>query len=85
MAEAAYLLCGAASLLCALLLYRGFRRSRTALLLWSSVCFAGLALNNVLLFVDLVIVPDVDLSLVRAGTALASMLALLCGLIWGMK
>ena len=85
MAETVYLLCAAASLLCAVLLHRGYARSRAQLLLWSCLCFYGLTLNNVLLFVDLVVVPQVDLSVWRAATALAALLALLTGLIWGAK
>jgi hypothetical protein len=85
MAESVYLLCAATSLVCAALLYRGYRRSRSGLLFWSSVCFAGLAVNNVLLFIDLVIVPSTDLTVVRAATALLAMIALLGGLVWGIK
>ena len=82
MAELVYVLCAATSIACAVLLLRGYRRSRMRLLFWSGLCFAGLALNNVVLFVDLVIVPSVDLSLVRSGTALIAMLVLLFGLVW---
>ena len=82
MAELVYVLCAATSIACAVLLLRGYQRSRMRLLLWSGLCFAGLALNNVALFVDLVIIPSVDLSLVRSGTALIAMLVLLFGLVW---
>ena len=82
MAELVYVLCAATSIACAVLLLRGYARSRTRLLFWSGLCFAGLALNNVVLFVDLVIIPSVDLSLVRSGTALVAMLVLLFGLVW---
>lgn len=82
MAELVYLLCGATSTMCAVLLLRSFRTSRAKLLFWSALCFVGLALNNVLLFVDLVVVPQVDLSLLRSGIALAAMVVLLAGLIW---
>jgi len=44
--------------------------SRSRLLLWSTLCFVALAVNNVLLFVDLVVVPDVDLRFVRGGSAM---------------
>lgn len=82
MAEVVYLLCAATSTGCAVLLLRGYRSSRTKVLFWSGLCFAGLAINNALLFVDLVLVPEVDLSLLRNGLALVSMLVLLYGLIW---
>jgi hydrogenase/urease accessory protein HupE len=82
MPETIYILCALTSLFCAVLLWRSYRRSRTRLLMWSTWCFFGLALNNVLLVLDLVVVPDVDLALVRAGVALGSMMMLLIGLIW---
>jgi hypothetical protein len=82
MAEVVYLLCGVTSIVCAILLLRGYRRSRTGLLFWSSLCFVGLAVNNVLLFVDLVIVPTTDLSDLRGLIALAAMMTLLFGLVW---
>lgn len=81
MAEAVYLLCTAASILCAILLYVGYRGNRTNLLLYSSICFAGLALNNAITFLDLVIVPDTDLSAWRAAIALAAETILITGLI----
>ena len=81
MAEFVYLLCAMTSTLCAVLLVNGYRRTKTRLLFWSGLCFAGLAVNNVLLFVDLVIVPGVDLGPVRSGAALAAMMVLLYGLV----
>jgi hypothetical protein len=64
------------------LLLRSYRDRRAPLLLWSALCFFGLALNNVLLFLDLVIVPEVDLSLLRSSVALIAMTILVFGLIW---
>jgi hypothetical protein len=83
MAETVYLLCAAMSVACAMLLLRGYLRQRTRLLLWSSLCFVLLALNNLLLFVDLIVARDaVDLSLWRSATALAGVGVLVFGLIW---
>jgi hypothetical protein len=82
MAEAVYLLCGITSVACTLLLVRGYLASKSKLLFWSSLCFGGLALNNVLLFVDLVIVPATNLGLVRSTLALVAMMTLLFGLVW---
>jgi hypothetical protein len=81
-AETIYALCGLTSLACAVLLMRGHRQNRASLLAWSSGCFGLLAVNNALLFVDLVLVPSVDLSLLRHGTALAAVVFLLVGFIW---
>lgn len=64
------------------MLFQAYRRSRTPLLFWSSLCFAGLAANNGLLFLDLVIVPQVDLALLRSFVALGAMSVLLIGLVW---
>jgi hydrogenase/urease accessory protein HupE len=82
MAESVYALCALASIACALLLGRAYLRARVRLLLWSSICFVGLAINNVLLFVDLTVLPNVDLSLWRSLAAIGGMLVLVKGLIW---
>jgi hypothetical protein len=82
MAEAVYIACATTALLCAVLLVRAFLRTRTALLLWSAICFAGLAASNVLVFVDLILVPQIDLSLIRAALSAVSTLALAAGLMW---
>jgi hypothetical protein len=81
MEQCVYLLCALTSILCALLLFRQYRATRGGLLLWSTVCFALLALTNVLLVVDLILLPLVDLSNYRAALALAGMMTLLYGLI----
>ncbi|HJQ82563.1 MAG TPA: DUF5985 family protein [Candidatus Binatia bacterium] len=82
MAEAVYFLCALASAGCAALLLRAYRERRTRLLLWCALCFIGLAVNNMLLFADLVLVPDVDLSLLRQLSAFVSVVVLLHGLVW---
>lgn len=82
MAEFVYGLCAMTSITCALLLWRGYRQRRTRLLFWSALCFAGLALNNALLMVDLYLVPDTDLFYLRTGIALAAISAMLYGLTW---
>jgi hypothetical protein len=82
MPSVVYALCAVTSALCAGLLARAYGEQRTRLLLWSTLCFAGLAVNNGLLFADLVLVPSIDLSLWRGLTSLGSMLILLYGLIW---
>ena len=82
MAEAIYALCALASSLCAVLLVRGYLRRRLRLMLLACMCFSGLALNNVLLFVDLAVMPQVDLSLLRGLVAVAALLLLVIGLVW---
>lgn len=83
--KAVYILCSLTSLAATVMLLRGYMRSRVRLLLWAGLCFAGLTLNNVLLFADLVVFPDRDLSLLRNGTALASMICMIVGLIWDVE
>jgi hypothetical protein len=83
MGSLVYILCAFTSLVCAVLLVRAWRKSRTKLLLWSSVCFVGLLLNNIVLVVDEVITRDsISLIILRDVTNLASVTALLIGLVW---
>ena len=81
MAEAVYTLCALTSILCAVLLLRGYRRRRTRLLFFSALCFIGLALNNLLLLVDLYVFPEIDFFFPRTFIALAAVVILLYGLI----
>jgi hypothetical protein len=68
--------------LCAILLLRSYLARKTRLLLWSGLCFAGLTLSNALLFVDLIVVPHVNLYAWRLGMAAASITLLLYGLVF---
>lgn len=70
MEGAIYLLCATTALVCALLLLRGFQRNRTRLLLWCGLCFLALTLDNLFVFVDLVLFPEVDLSAISISAAL---------------
>jgi hypothetical protein len=61
---------------------RSYLRSRMRLLLWSSLCFVFLAVNNLLLFVDVVVFPvEVDLLPYRQLTSLIGISVLLYGFI----
>ncbi len=82
MATFFYVMCALVSLLCSILLVRAYARSRLRLLLWSGICFLGLAVSNLLVFVDLIIFPETDLYILRLSTAAMAMLILLYGLIW---
>jgi hypothetical protein len=77
-----YTLCALTALLCSVLLLRAHRRTQTPLLLWSGLCFVLLTVNNALVVVDLILLPDVNLFLARNLVALIGMLFLLYGLIW---
>jgi len=85
MAALVYVLCALTSLACMILLLRGYFAKRVRLLLWTGICFAGLALNNLLLFIDLVVVPGQDLSMWRNVTGLVGVSLLIGGLIWEVR
>jgi hypothetical protein len=77
-----YLLCVVTSLLCAYLLARAYLQQRIKVLAWSSLCFALLALNNLVVTSDILLLPTVDLSWLRTLTSLAAVSVLLYGFIW---
>ncbi len=82
MATFIYSLSAITAFVCALLLLRAYRRGGYRLLLWSGLCFIGLTLNNLALVVDKIVLPDVDLSVLRTSIALAAMMVLIYGLVW---
>ena len=77
-----YILCTLTALASAILLARATFHGGGRLLFWSAIAFAGMALNNLLLYVDRVIAPNVDWSLYPNVVALASVSVLLYALIW---
>lgn len=83
MATIVYILGTLTTLLCAVLLLRGYLRGRKRLLLWSGLCFVGLTLSNALLFIDLELFPTlISLHIPRLSSAAVGMLLLLYGLVW---
>lgn len=82
LAPSVYLLCLLSSAVCAWLLARRYARSQTRLLLWAALCFGLLALNNLLVVLDLLVITSVDLSLARLFASLVGILILLYGFIW---
>jgi predicted transcriptional regulator len=83
MAPFVYVLCALTSGACMVLLAAQYRRKRSRLLFWSALCFVGLAVNNLLLFLDLVIFPtEIDLQLLRLVASAAALGVLLFGFIW---
>ena len=77
-----YVLCVLTSAVCAILLGRSYLRTKMRLLLWSSLCFLLLAGNNLVVVIDLVILPAVDLRSLRHAFSLGAVLLLLVGFIW---
>jgi hypothetical protein len=82
---AVYLLCFATSSACAFLLARSYARTGARLLLWSALCFVLLAGNNLMVVVDLLVLPDVNLTVVRLGFSVAALAVLLFGFIWDLE
>jgi hypothetical protein len=76
-----YVMCALTAMACCALLAAGYLRTRFRLLLWSSLCFAGLAVNNVILFLDKTVFTDIDLSTWRLAIGLVAMLLLVAGFI----
>jgi Family of unknown function (DUF5985) len=77
-----YILTCITTLLCAVLLFRGYALVRRRLLLWSALCFTGLTLTNLLKVLDLLVFLQTDLYTYRLGSAAIAMALLLFGLIW---
>jgi hypothetical protein len=76
-------LCVVVSMICAGLLMRAFMQNRTGLLFWSAMCFIGLAIENCILFVDLVVLPtEPDLSVFRNVIAVIALCCLTYGFLW---
>jgi len=82
MSSLVYTLEAIVSFVCAGLLLRGYVRGRRKLLLWSGLCFLVLGISNALIFVDLVVLPQTDLYLLRLSSTTLAMVLLLYGLIW---
>jgi hypothetical protein len=82
MGPAVYILGMLTSTACAFLLWRGYARGKKKLLLWSGLCFAGFAFTHVLVFVDLVLFPELDLYVYRLAAATVALGLLIYGLIW---
>lgn len=79
---AVYLLCFLTSSACAYLLGRSYRRTGAKLLLWSALCFLFLAINNLVVVIDLLVIPTMSFALLRVSLSLVAIGLLLFGLIW---
>ncbi len=82
---AVYLLCFLTSAACALLLARNFRRTGARVLMWSALCFLLLAANNLVVVLDLLVLPATDFRLMRLLLSLAALGVLLFGFIWDLE
>ena len=77
-----YLLCFFTSVLCAGLLVRQYRASPTPVLLWSAACFVFLALSNLVVVIDQLVLTQIDLRTPRLVLTLLAVAVLLFGFIW---
>jgi hypothetical protein len=77
-----YVLCMATSAACAVLLARTYGRTRSRLLLWTAASFTLLAVNNLLLVLDMLVLRHLDLWPLRSVAFLGAVLVLLYGFIW---
>ena len=82
---AVYILCTLTSGACAYLLARNYWRTGTRLLMWSALCFSLLALNNAVVFLDALVIHDVDLAIPRLTLSLAAVAVLIFGFIWDLE
>ena len=80
-----YLLCLITAVGCALLLTQAWRRTKAPLLLWSALCFGFLALNNLFVVLDMVVVLGTNLTIARQITALSAISVMLYGFIWKIR
>ncbi|MGZ3651752.1 MAG: DUF5985 family protein [Bdellovibrionota bacterium] len=82
LAQLVYILCSLTSLLATILLWQSFRKTGVRLLFWSALCFFGLTVNNVMLFLDVIVYTQTDLAVSRTLPAVLGLCALLFGFIW---
>jgi hypothetical protein len=76
-----YVLCAATALLCAIFLFRQWRRTGVPLILWAGIAFAFFTLNNLALIVDFTLLPEKNLTYIRQGLNLAGAMSLIIGIL----
>lgn len=81
MSSVIYGLCASTAFLCAWLLLRAYRGGDNRLLFWSGMFFGIQTLNNIILMLDKLVFPDIDMSIWRHIIALLAIILLLYGLI----
>lgn len=81
MDKVVYLLCAVTSGACAFLLLRGYLITKMKLLLWSTLCFIALTSTNILVYVDLIVLPEIDLLTLRNCVTFLGLSVLIFGMI----
>jgi hypothetical protein len=82
MAAVIYTLCTLTSLLCAVLLFRSYLKSKYRLLYWAGLCFVGLTINNIFLVSDKLIFPEWDFFPLRVAVGFLALCFFMYGLIF---
>jgi hypothetical protein len=77
-----YLLCFLTAALCAVLLVRRHLAAPTPVLLWSAACFVFLAVSNLLVVIDRMVLLEISLRTPRLALTLIAVALLLYGFIW---
>ena len=77
-----FMLCMLTSLVSGILLRRAAQGASRQLLMWSAIFFFGMAVNNAILFADVLVGPELDLTLAANLVAAVSIFSLLYALIW---
>lgn len=76
-----YALCALTCASCTVLLWRGYFASRMRFLLWSALCFTFLTATNIFVYIDLILVPEIDFQTIRNLSTLMGLSILIYGMI----
>ncbi|MEP6883581.1 MAG: DUF5985 family protein [Gammaproteobacteria bacterium] len=82
MIQTMYALCALVSVACAAFSLQQYLANGSKFLRWATLCFMGLAVNNILIYLDDILHRGGDFFMWRAAAALAGMTAFIYGLIW---
>ena len=82
LSDLVYLLCFLAAAMCAALLVRQYRMVPSRVLLWSAACFGFLAMSNLLVVFDRLLLAESDFRTPRQILTLLAVSVLLFGFIW---
>ena len=77
-----YALCFLTCAACAWLLMRSYRQAGGRMLFWAAICFLLLSINNLMVIIDILIIPDINLGVARLVAALPGVGLLIYGFVW---
>lgn len=76
-----YAMCAITCATCTFLLLRGYMRSKMNLLLWSTLCFTCLTLTNIFVYIDLILIEEINFLTVRNILTFLGLSILIYGMI----